>query len=80
MIHCILCNNNTVQQGGEALLGLWQTPPESWIWVDLQDEDEKSEQHLLVDRLQLNGHAAIAAQRPRHPPGSTPSLITCICS
>jgi magnesium transporter len=64
-----LCLNGKAQEGGRELLAQWHAQPESWLWIDLQDESAAIEKELLCDELGLDEHAVAEAQRPRHPPG-----------
>ncbi len=57
-----------VQEGGEELLDAWRNEESSWLWIDLQDEDQAAEHALLVDQLALDPRAVAEAQRRRHPP------------
>lgn len=69
MIRFTLCSDGKVTDGGRELLDVWRAQPESWLWIDSQDEPEINERHLLVQELGLDEHAVAEAQRPRHPPG-----------
>ncbi|MGB5451897.1 MAG: magnesium transporter CorA family protein [Sedimenticolaceae bacterium] len=64
-----ICLNGKAHEGGRELLAQWQSQPESWLWIDLQDESAEVEQDLLCQELGLDDHALAEAQRPRHPPG-----------
>ena len=64
-----LCLDGQAQEGGRELLPRWRSQPESWLWIDLQDESVKGEEDLLCHELGLDEHALAEAQRPRHPPG-----------
>lgn len=69
MIIFTLCQDGQAWQGGRELLQSWRSQPESWLWIDLQDEPEDLESALLCDELGLDKFAVAEAQRPRHPPG-----------
>lgn len=69
MIRFTLCHDGKASEGGRELLDAWKAQPESWLWIDLQDEPAATEKQLLVGELGLDEHAVIEAQRPRHPPG-----------
>jgi magnesium transporter len=64
-----LCQDGAAQEGGPELLKQWRSQPESWLWIDLQDEPAETETDLLCNELGLDAHAVAEAQRPRHPPG-----------
>ena len=68
MMRLTLCSDGAATQGGRELLEAWRSRPESWLWIDLQDEPGVDETHLLVQELGLDEHAVAQAQRPRHPP------------
>lgn len=63
-----LCSGDKARVGGRELLGDWRSEPQSWLWIDLQDEPEDAERALLIEGLHLDQHAVAEAQRPRHPP------------
>ncbi len=69
MIRFVLCAAGDVETGGRDLLRRWQSQPDTWLWVDLQDEPAENERSLLVGELGLDALAVAQAQRPRHPPG-----------
>jgi len=69
MMRLTLCQGDEATQGGPELLDAWRTQPQSWLWIDLQNEPAVPERALLVDELGLDEHAVKEAQRPRHPPG-----------
>ena len=64
-----LCLEGKAVEGGQELLEQWRAQPDSWLWVDSQDEPSEQERQLLCDELGLEEHAVIEAQRRRHPPG-----------
>jgi len=64
-----LCREGNVQQGGRELLDQWHAMSESWLWIDLQDEDPATEKAFLCNELGLDTFAVAEAQRRRHPPG-----------
>lgn len=64
-----LCVDGQVFEGGRELLERWQSQPQSWLWVDLQNEPAGDERALLCETLGLDERAVTEAQRPRHPPG-----------
>jgi magnesium transporter len=66
-----LCLEGNVQQGGHELLEQWREQGESWLWIDLQDEDPGAEKTFLCNELGLDAFAVAEAQRRRHPPGFT---------
>jgi magnesium transporter len=65
------CLEGNVQQGGRELLEQWRVQGESWLWIDLQDEDPATEKAFLCNELGLDAFAVAEAQRRRHPPGFT---------
>lgn len=69
MIDFLLCRNETIRKGGPELLEIWNADADAWLWIDLQDESQTSEQQLLVETLKFDQHAVTEAQRVRHPPG-----------
>jgi magnesium transporter len=77
MMLLTLCLGGKVQQGGRELLEQWRTQDESWLWIDLQDEDPAAEKTFLCNELGLDAFAVAEAQRRRHPPGfsSQPDYI-----
>jgi len=72
MMQFMLCSPQGCQLGGEELLAQWKqqqkTQPESWLWLDLYDEDETRERAFLLQHFLLDEVAIIEAQRQRHPP------------
>lgn len=66
MIRTQWWHDNTLQQGGQEQLALWQQQG-GVIWLDLVDEPELEEQALLRG-LGLHQLAIQDAQRLRHPP------------
>jgi len=43
MMQFLLCQNDTIQAGGEELLQRWKEQPDSWIWADLYGETAEVE-------------------------------------
>ena len=73
MMQFMLCGPQSCQLGGEELLAQWKAAGEtekqdSWLWLDLYDEDEASERSFLLQHFALDETAVIEAQRQRHPP------------
>ncbi len=68
MMQFMLCHNNTTQVGGRELLEQWRNNPDSWIWLDLQDEPAEQERAFLIEHFSLDNGTLIEAQRERHPP------------
>ncbi|MDA3868713.1 MAG: magnesium transporter CorA family protein [Gammaproteobacteria bacterium] len=68
MMQFMLCHNNITQVGGQELLEQWRNNPDSWIWLDLQDEPAEQERAFLIEHFVLDNGAIIEAQRERHPP------------
>ncbi|HEY9200681.1 MAG TPA: magnesium transporter CorA family protein [Gammaproteobacteria bacterium] len=73
MMQFMLCGPQSCQLGGEELLAQWKAAGEtekqdSWLWLDLYDEDEASERSFLLQHFALDEAAVIEAQRQRHPP------------
>lgn len=68
MMQFLLCQNDTIQVGGEELLQRWKEQPDSWIWVDLYGETPEVEHVFLSEQFNLDDGAIIEAQRDRHPP------------
>lgn len=64
----MLCQNDTIQLGGQELIQQWQDKKTSWIWIDLYDEAADKEQKFLSETFNLDEGAIIEAQRDRHPP------------
>ena len=71
MMLLTLCLDGNVQQGSHELLEQWRAHSESWLWIDLQDEDPVTEKAFLCNELGLDAFAVAEAQRRRHPPGFT---------
>lgn len=69
MMFFTLCLDGKMREGGPELLAEWRAQPESWLWIDMQNEATAAETGLLCDELGLDAHAVEEAQRPRHPPG-----------
>lgn len=53
--------------GGAELISVWQTHPDSFIWLDMQGENPSDEKHLLKN-LGCHPLAIEDVQRFRHPP------------
>jgi len=68
MMQFMLCHENTALVGGPELLQQWQTKTDSWIWLDLYNEDADTERMLLNEHFNLDGNVISEAQRNRHPP------------
>lgn len=68
MKNILLCHNNSCKVGGEELLQEWSDHPDSWIWIDLQDEPVEAERNFLVEHFALDPGLIAEAQRKRHPP------------
>ena len=64
----LLITDSHVRQGGEELLLEWQNNKLGWIWVDLFDEDPKTEKKFLQKNFTFDEFDFIEAQRQRHPP------------
>lgn len=73
MMHLSLFEGDKLREGGRELLHAWRSQPDSWLWIDLQDEARADERALLCDELGLDTLAVTEAQRPRHPPRFEPS-------
>jgi magnesium transporter len=63
-----LISDKGVEQGGEELLVEWQMTKKGWIWLDLHEEDAKTEEDFLRKNFSLDEFEIIEAQRHRHPP------------
>ena len=68
MMKFMLCTGDTSQSGGEELLSQWQSNSDSWLWLDLFDEDPIRESEFLEKHFALDPTAINEAQRDRHPP------------
>jgi len=68
MMKFMLCQGDNSQAGGEELLSLWQANADSWLWIDLYDEDPERESEFLEKHFALEPTAINEAQRNRHPP------------
>ena len=68
MMQFMLCQGNTSLVGGAELIQQWQNQTDSWIWVDLYDEDADEERAFLYEHFNLDESAINEAQRDRHPP------------
>ncbi len=64
----MLCSKHSTQTGGIELLDQWRSSQNTWIWVDLFEDDEEQEQNFLVHNFGIDKHAIAEAQRLRHPP------------
>jgi magnesium transporter len=64
----ILITDNSVKQGGEELLIEWKNSKQGWIWLDLYEEEPKTEEAFLRKNFALDEFDIIEAQRLRHPP------------
>jgi magnesium transporter len=64
----LLITENNVKQGGDELLNEWQNNQQSWIWLDLFEEEAEKEQAFLRKNFSFDEYDIIEAQRPRHPP------------
>lgn len=64
----LLITDSHVRQGGEELLLEWQNNKLGWIWVDLFEEDPKTEEKFLQKNFAFDEFDIIEAQRQRHPP------------
>ncbi|HEY9053080.1 MAG TPA: magnesium transporter CorA family protein [Gammaproteobacteria bacterium] len=64
----MLCSKSSTQTGGIELLDKWRSTQNTWIWVDLYEEDLEHELNFLTQNFGLDKHAIIEAQRLRHPP------------
>jgi len=69
MITAILCRNGTATKGGMELVEQWEKLRDSWLWLDLQNEDIETELALMHDRFGFDELLIKEAQRIRHPPG-----------
>jgi len=68
MINCMLIDAKGKNQiAGSELIEQWKSDSESMIWIDISDEDLKSEAKLLAS-LGCHSLAITDAQRDRHPP------------
>lgn len=68
MMKLMLCTGNQSQAGGKELLQQWQEKTDSWIWVDLYDENADDEEAFLKQHFALDHAPIVEAQRDRHPP------------
>ncbi len=64
----LLITDSGIQQGGEELLTEWQNNKSGWIWLDLFEEEAKSEEEFLKKTFAFDEFDIIEAQRERHPP------------
>lgn len=64
----ILITDKSVTQGGEELLIEWQNNKHGWIWLDLFEEEPKTEEEFLKENFAFDEFDIIEAQRQRHPP------------
>ena len=53
--------------GGQELVALWRTSPDSFLWMDLEGENPAEEKALLLE-MDCHPLAVEDAQRFRHPP------------
>jgi len=60
-------NSKSTRFGGIELLAAWKEQPESIIWIDLLDYEEREERAIL-ESLDLHQLAIQDALRKRHPP------------
>jgi magnesium transporter len=58
----------TVEFGGEDLLTRWSPASNAWLWIDLEAENQKFEDEVLIERFELDPLAVTDVQRDRHPP------------
>jgi len=54
--------------GGEELMRRWDTAASQWLWIDLDAEERSLENHILIERFNLDPLAVADVQRDRHPP------------
>ncbi|WP_405220520.1 magnesium/cobalt transporter CorA [Lentisalinibacter sediminis] len=59
---------NTTQFGGDELIRRWEPGSREWLWIDLDAEERDYENHILIDRFNLDPLAVADVQRDRHPP------------
>ena len=64
----ILITSDHVKHGSEELLIEWKTTKHGWIWLDLIDEEPKTEAEFLSEHFGFDEFDIIEAQRKRHPP------------
>lgn len=68
MITAILCQDNKAIRGGLELIEQWELNKQSWLWLDLENEDTDVEMSLLKGRFAFDELLVKEAQRVRHPP------------
>jgi len=68
MITAILCHNGKSLQGGLELIDQWEQHDNSWLWLDLENENSATEKSLLQDKFDFDELLVKEAQRVRHPP------------
>jgi len=68
MMQFMLYQGSTTLVGGPELLQQWQDKTDSWIWVDLYNEDAEEERFFLNEHFNLDDIVINEAQRNRHPP------------
>jgi len=70
MIKTFLYDRSTGEKrkGGEEALTEWESNPDLWIWVDLDNEDQQRESTMLQQTFGVHPLVIADAQRKRHPP------------
>ncbi|MBZ0269600.1 magnesium transporter CorA family protein, partial [bacterium] len=74
MIRTILYEpaGHTLTEGGPELIDVWESRPDSSIWVALQGGEPEEESRLMSERFGIHSLAIKDALRDRHPPKIEP--------